>query len=93
MGQPRRFRRPKYTREAEDGVIWFETIPPGQRSYRVLHLHKYYRETFGYRSEDFPHASDYSERALSLPLSAKLTDRDVEDVITILLEVLNTHRR
>jgi dTDP-4-amino-4,6-dideoxygalactose transaminase len=61
--------------------------------YRALHLHKYYRETFGYRPEDFPHASDYSDRALSLPLSAKLTDRDVEDVITILLGVLHEHRR
>ena len=61
--------------------------------YRALHLHQYYRETFRYHPEDFPHAADYSERALSLPLSAKLTERDVEDVITILLEVLNEHRQ
>jgi len=61
--------------------------------YRSLHLHRYYRETFGYRPEDFPHAADYSERALSLPLSAKLTDRDVEDVIMIVHEVLAENRR
>ncbi|HOE09809.1 MAG TPA: DegT/DnrJ/EryC1/StrS aminotransferase family protein [bacterium] len=61
--------------------------------YRALHLHSYYRETFGLRPEDFPHATDYSERAFSLPLSAKLTDRDVEDVIAILTEVLEENRR
>ncbi|HPA47450.1 MAG TPA: DegT/DnrJ/EryC1/StrS aminotransferase family protein [bacterium] len=61
--------------------------------YRAVHLHSYYRETFGFKPEDFPHATDYSERAFSLPLSAKLTDRDVEDVIAILREVLEENRR
>ncbi len=61
--------------------------------YRSLHLHHYYRETFGYRPEDYPNATEYSERALSLPLSAKLTDRDVEDVIMIVHEVLAENRR
>ncbi|MFH1741410.1 MAG: DegT/DnrJ/EryC1/StrS family aminotransferase [bacterium] len=61
--------------------------------YRSLHLHEYYRETYGYRPEDFPHALDYSERALSLPLSAKLSDQDVNDVVEIFLEVLEKYRR
>ena len=46
-----------------------------------LHLHEYYRHTFGHRPEDFPNALFISERTLSLPLSPKLTDEDVEDVI------------
>ncbi len=47
----------------------------------AVHLHKYYRETFGYKRGDFPNAEWISDRTISLPLSAKLTDEDVEDVI------------
>jgi dTDP-4-amino-4,6-dideoxygalactose transaminase len=49
--------------------------------YRALHLHRYYRETYGYRVGDFPNSEWISERTLSLPLSPKLTDDDVTDVI------------
>jgi dTDP-4-amino-4,6-dideoxygalactose transaminase len=50
--------------------------------YRALHLHPYYRDRFGYEPDDFPNAEWISERTLSLPLSPKLADADVEDVIT-----------
>jgi dTDP-4-amino-4,6-dideoxygalactose transaminase len=49
--------------------------------YRALHLHRYYREAFGYQRGDMPNAEWISERTLSLPLSPKLTDDDVEDVV------------
>jgi dTDP-4-amino-4,6-dideoxygalactose transaminase len=49
--------------------------------YRALHLHQYYRETFGYAQGDFPNAEWISARTLSLPLSAKLTDQDIESII------------
>lgn len=49
--------------------------------YRALHLHPYYRDRFGYEPDDFPNAEWISERTLSLPLSPKLADADVEDVI------------
>jgi UDP-4-amino-4-deoxy-L-arabinose-oxoglutarate aminotransferase len=49
--------------------------------YRALHLHQYYRETFGYSRGGFPNAEWISDRTLSLPLSPKLTDGDVESVI------------
>jgi dTDP-4-amino-4,6-dideoxygalactose transaminase len=49
--------------------------------YRALHLHRYYREAFGYRRGDLPGAEWVSDRTLSLPLSPKLTDADVEDVV------------
>lgn len=47
----------------------------------ALHLHRYYREKFGYKKGDFPNAEYISERTVSLPFSAKLTDDDVGDVI------------
>jgi len=49
--------------------------------YRAVHIHPYYRERFGYRPGDFPAANWISERTVSLPLSAKLSDGDVNDVI------------
>jgi dTDP-4-amino-4,6-dideoxygalactose transaminase len=58
--------------------------------YRAVHLHPYYRDRFGLRSEQFPVATDLSDRTLSLPLSPKVTEADQEDVAqalrTILLE-------
>lgn len=49
--------------------------------YIALHLHPYYQKKFGYKRGDFPNAEWISDRTVSLPLSAKLTDEDVEDVI------------
>lgn len=53
-----------------------------------VHLHRYYRERYGYRRGDFPHAEFISDRTISLPLSAKLTDDDVEDVVEAVRRVL-----
>ena len=61
--------------------------------YRAVHLHEYYRERFGYGPEDFPVATDISARTISLPLSPKLTDDDVEDVILGLRRVLEHYAR
>lgn len=49
--------------------------------YTPVHLHPYYRKTFGFSEGDFPNAEWIGEGTLSLPLSAKLTGEDVEDVV------------
>lgn len=41
----------------------------------------YYRERFGWTLENTPHAVRLGRQTVSLPLSAKLTDADVADVI------------
>jgi dTDP-4-amino-4,6-dideoxygalactose transaminase len=56
--------------------------------YIALHLHPYYREVYGYRRGDFPNADFISERTLSIPFSAKLSDEDVSDVIEALKQIL-----
>ena len=43
--------------------------------------HPFYRERFGWRPEDYPHAQRIGRQTVSIPLSAKLTDEDVGDVI------------
>ncbi len=57
--------------------------------YRAVHVHPYYQERFGYKPEDFPNANWISERTVSLPLSAKLTDEQVDRVIAAVTETLN----
>ena len=61
--------------------------------FTALHLHRYYRETFGYRPGDFPNAEWVGEHTVSLPLSARLTDQDVEDVITAVRKVVEAYRK
>jgi dTDP-4-amino-4,6-dideoxygalactose transaminase len=56
--------------------------------YTTLHLHKFYRENFGYKRGDFPNAEAVGKTTLSLPLSPKLTDKDVQDVIDAVKESL-----
>jgi len=57
-----------------------------------VHLHQYYRQTRGYRPGEFPAAEWIGERAGSLPLSAKLTAEDVEDVVHAVRKVLRRGR-
>src|SRR5437867_12871996 len=61
--------------------------------YRALHLHAYYRNTFGYERGNLPAAEWLSDRTLSLPLSPKLTDADVEDVIFAVRQTLEYFAR
>ena len=61
--------------------------------YTALHLHRYYRERFGYRRGDFPNAECISGRTVSLPLTPAMTEGDVEDVIDAVWGVLQDHRR
>jgi len=58
-----------------------------------LHLHPYYQKTFGYKRDDFPNAVYVSERTISLPLSAKLTDEDVNDVVKAVTKVLKKYKK
>jgi dTDP-4-amino-4,6-dideoxygalactose transaminase len=58
-----------------------------------LHLHPYYRETYGYRPEDFPVAWREYLREVSLPIYSKMSDADVQDVIEAVTDIVSLHRR
>jgi dTDP-4-amino-4,6-dideoxygalactose transaminase len=49
--------------------------------YVAIPEHSYYQKTFGWEPKDFPNAVTVGRQTVSLPLSARLTDEDVEDVI------------
>lgn len=56
--------------------------------YIALHLHPYYRKTFGYKKGDFPNAEWIAARTVSLPLSPKLNDKDIKYVIDAVRKVI-----
>ncbi len=50
--------------------------------------HPYYQQTFDWKPEDYPNAMRIGRQTVSLPLSAKLTDEDVEDVILAVKKII-----
>jgi dTDP-4-amino-4,6-dideoxygalactose transaminase len=67
-------------RDSFQQALFYDNIGTGIH-FVALHLHPFYRERYGYRRGDFPNAEWISDRTLSLPLSAKLSDADVDDVV------------
>ncbi len=56
--------------------------------YRAIPVHPVYQQRFGWKPEDYPNAHAVGQTTVSLPISAKLTDDDVEIVIAATREVL-----
>ncbi len=57
-----------------------------------LHTMTYYREKYGLKPDDFPVALESSRACISLPLSASLSDGDVERVIGAVTELGGARR-
>ena len=57
-----------------------------------LHLHPYYRDTYGFQKGDFPVAEDLFEREISLPIYPKMTESDVARVIDVVSGLVKKHR-
>jgi perosamine synthetase len=58
-----------------------------------LHLHPFYRETFGYKPEDFPNATAAFEKILSLPIFPGMGDERVNRVIEAVRSTALEYRR
>ena len=61
--------------------------------YRPLHLHSYYRETLGYRSEALPVATDLFPRLISLPIYPSLTEGELDRVAETVSRLITAHTR
>jgi perosamine synthetase len=58
-----------------------------------LHLHPYYRETYGYAPQDLPRANSLFPEIVSLPLYPDLSEDDVAYVCTSIKEILSSNVR
>ena len=56
--------------------------------YLSLPEHPYYQRTLGWKSQDFPNALQIGSHTVSLPLSAKLSHADIDDVIESVRRIL-----
>lgn len=56
--------------------------------YLAIPEHPYYRQRYGWRPEQWPHAMRQGRQTVSLPLSPGLTDADVERVIVAVRGIL-----
>ncbi len=75
------------TRDAFLDAITEQNIGVGVH-YLSVPEHSYYRKTFGWKPDDYPEAMRIGRQTISLPLSARLSDRDVADVIAAVKTVL-----
>jgi dTDP-4-amino-4,6-dideoxygalactose transaminase len=53
--------------------------------YLSIAEHPYYQEAFGWNAHDYPRARRFGRETVSLPLSPRLTDLDVDEVIDAVL--------
>jgi dTDP-4-amino-4,6-dideoxygalactose transaminase len=58
-----------------------------------VHQHPYFRGRLRLPSTGLPVAEDAYRRAISLPLFTRMTDRDVDDVVTAVARIAAAHRR
>lgn len=56
--------------------------------YLSIPEHPYYQQAFGWKPEDYPEAMRIGRQTVSLPLSAKLTNEDVADVIMAVKSII-----
>lgn len=61
--------------------------------FNPVHLHEYYRKTYGYKPGMFQHAEFIGERTVSLPLGANLSQRDIHDVIDAVIWLIQAYRK
>jgi dTDP-4-amino-4,6-dideoxygalactose transaminase len=57
--------------------------------YLSIPEHPFYQEKLGWRPEEYPHAQRIGRQTVSIPLSARLSDEDVGDVIAAVRRCLN----
>jgi len=58
-----------------------------------LHRHPYYRETFGYKEDDFPVANRVYKREVSLPLYPGMSMDDVDDAIEAVRKIVEYYKK
>ena len=80
-------RKAGVTRDAFISALHRRNIGTGVH-YRSIPTHPVYQQNFGWKAENYPNANEIGRLTLSLPLSAKLSDEDVDDVINAVRDVL-----
>ncbi|MBI2010474.1 MAG: DegT/DnrJ/EryC1/StrS family aminotransferase [Candidatus Chisholmbacteria bacterium] len=84
--------RIKISRNQFIDALKFEGIGAGVH-FDPVHLHSFYRKTFGFKPDDFPHAEAVGSTTLSLPFYPHMTEKDVDDVIEAVRKLCKYYSR
>ena len=57
--------------------------------YMSIPEHEYYQKTYGWKPEDYPNAMKVGRQTVSIPISPKLTDNEVEYIIKSIKEIVD----
>lgn len=57
-------------------------------NYRAIHLLTYFRNTFGFKKDEFPLAERIGDRTISLPFHLRLQSKDIKYVVSMLKNIL-----
>lgn len=61
--------------------------------YLSIPEHPYYQQTFGWKPGDYPNARQIGRSTVSIPLSARVTDEDAQDVIGAIRDIIPQRKR
>jgi UDP-4-amino-4,6-dideoxy-N-acetyl-beta-L-altrosamine transaminase len=61
--------------------------------YIPVHLQPYYQKTYNYHKGDFPKAENYYSRAVTLPIFPKMSEKDIDDVVSAVTKVINYYKK
>lgn len=61
--------------------------------YLPLHMHPWYRDTYGYRPDDFPVAAGLYDEIISLPVYPRMSDAEVDYVVEQVKRIVAENRR
>lgn len=58
-----------------------------------VHLHPFYKKTFGYKQGDFPVAEEFYENEVSLPLYPGMSGQDARDVVEAVKKIVEWYSK
>lgn len=82
----------KISREQFISALQAEGIGVGVH-FTPVHLHKYYRKTYGFNLGNFPNAEFIGKRTVSLPLSPAMSEQDINDVISAMEKLTTFYKK
>jgi len=56
--------------------------------YLAIPEHPFYQNEYGWNLSEYPHAQSYGQETVSLPISPKLSDQDLDDVISAVKKII-----
>jgi len=61
--------------------------------FRPLHMHSYYRNTYGFREGDFPVAENIFSRIMNLPVSPAASCEDIKYVVSAVKDIVENNKK